>query len=462
WVEDLVTSNQVSEYDSGGHEPIQAGRITGTAMAIQALSEVVRRGPPGQVDGVRERRDAAAAWLRAAVPEGYEGTPRPFTVQDRAMKIIGFAEAGLKGQPLADELAALLRMQNADGGFGEDPGGGDSNAYGTGQALYAMRLSGLSSSDPAFSRAVKWLVLNQVWSGTWPLRSTQCQSDIALAMWAVIGLAGSLEATLPVRVTAAVRDARGAYVTDLQAKEFAIFEDGARQTITRFQATAGNLNVVLLLDTSGSIKPALPQVVQSAKSFLGLMAAGDRVSLGAFASRPADPGALTADKPVVAASLDRLVARGGTALYDSVGVALEKLREVPDPRAIVLLTDGRDEDASGKRAGSRATLATTLARLKEAGIPLYALGLGSGIDKGVLEKLAGASGGRAFLVPKASDLDAVYRALAGSLRAQYVLTYDSTRPSADGAWRVIRVEAARPGASVEATKGYTATRDLLR
>jgi VWFA-related protein len=415
------------------------------------------------VGEIRKRRDAAVSWLRAAGPESREGEKAPeFTVQDRAMKIIAFAEAGLKGPPVAQELAGLLQMQNPDGGFGENPGGGPSNAYGTGQALYAMRLAGLASTDAAFSRAVKWLVLNQVWNGTWPLRKTECQSDIAHAMWAVIGLTGSLEATLPVRVTATVRDARGAYLADLKAGDFTVLEDGASQAITRFQATTGDLQVVLLLDTSGSIKPALPQVVQAAKSFLGLMAPGDRVALAAFASRPSQPGELTRNKAEVAASLDHLTARGGTALYDSVAVALERLRELPDPRAVVLLTDGRDEDASGKRAGSRATLAATLGRLREAGIPLYALGLGTGIDKSVLEKLAGASGGRAFLVPRASDLEAAYRALGTALRAQYAISYESTRATADGAWRAIRVEVARPGVTVEATKGYVASRDLLR
>lgn len=128
----------------------------------------------------------------------------------------------------------------------------------------------------------------------------------------------------------------------------------------------------------------------------------------------------------------------------------------------MLLTDGKDEDATGKRAGSRATLSATLARLKEEGTPLFALGLGSGVQREILTRLAGASGGRAFFAPTAKNLDAVYRELAGALRAQYVLVYNSTKPAADNKWRAIEVKVARPEAKVQATPGYTASCDLLQ
>lgn len=440
-------------FDSGDRPPIEAGTVTGSSMAVQVFAEALRSAGPDSRTKIKAAQDGALAHLRTAPAE---------TVQDRVMKIVAFVEAGVKGEVLSNEVSALVKLQNTDGGFGEAKGGGDSNAYGTGQALYALRIAGTSVDSPAFSRAVKWLVQHQSWSGTWPLVATNCTSDIAHTMWAVIGLAGGLEATLPIRVTAVVRDEKGGYITDLKAADFAILEDGTPQTILEFRRQTGDLSIVLVIDTSGSIRAALPSIVQAATHFLNRLGDGDRISLEEFSNRPQSPSAFTTDRASVAARLKALKAAGGTALYDSIGVALEHLRNMPEPRGIVLLTDGKDEDASGKRAGSRSTLSAMLAKLQESGIPLYALGLGGGVEKDVLTRLAGASGGRAFFAPAAQDLDAIYRELAAALRAQYLLTYNSSRPTADGKWRAITVRTARPNAKVEATPGYMASRDLLQ
>lgn len=440
-------------FDSGDRMPIEGGTITGTAMAVGVMAEALQFANPQGRTQLKPAHDRAYADLKSASAK---------TVQDHVMKIIASVDAGEKGDKLSNKLAALLALQQRDGGFGEKEGGGESNAYGTGQALYGLKLAGYSTEAPPFKAGVKWLVNHQLWSGTWPLLATECQSDIAHTMWAVIGLAGSLEASLPVRVTAVARDASGNYISDLKKEDFSVSEDGVTQTIIQFRRDVGDRSIVLIIDTSGSIKAELPGVVQAATTFLGLLGASDRVALEQFSSRVKPPGAFTTDRASVAAELKQLKAAGGTALYDSVGVALTHLKDSPEPRAIVLLTDGKDEDASGKRAGSKATLSATLARLKEEGTPLFALGLGSGVEKEILTRLAGASGGRAFFAPTAKDLDAVYRELAGALRAQYVLVYNSTKASADNKWRAIEVKVARPGVKVQATPGYTASRDLLQ
>jgi len=439
-------------FDSGDHPPIQAGTITGTAMAVGVLAESLRSGPAQGRDILKPAHDRAYAFVKAASPK---------TVQDHVMKIIASVEAGEKGGALSSQIAALLALQEQDGGFGEVPSGG-SNAYGTGQALYALKLAGYSTEAPAFKAGVKWLVTRQLWSGTWPLLATQCESDIAHTMWAVIGLAGSLEASLPVRLTAVARDASGGYLSDLKKEDFSVSEDGVPQTVVQFRREVGARSIVLVIDTSGSIRAALPTVVEAASTFLGLLGATDRVAFEQFSSRVKPPGAFTTDHASLGAGLKQLRAAGGTALYDSIGVALSHLKDSPEPRTIVLLTDGKDEDASGKHAGSKATLSATTARLKEEGTPLFALGLGSDVDREIMTRLAGASGGRAFFAPTAKDLDAVYRELAGALRAQYVLVYNSTNPAADNKWRTVEVKVTRPGAKVQATPGYTASRDLLQ
>jgi VWFA-related protein len=441
-------------YDGGDQLPIEAGEISGNSMAVQILSQALRFASKAERAGLEKARAGALALLKKKPSE---------SVQDHALKIIAYVEAEEPASLIASERAALLRWQNKDGGFAEAGQPRDSsNAYGTGQALYALRLAGMATDEPAFTKAVKWLVTHQAWNGTWPLENTTCQSDISHAMWAVIGLAGSLQATLPVRVSAVVRDAKGGFVTDLKAADFTLGEDGATQEVIEFRKLTGDQSIVLVLDTSGSIKRALPTVVKAAGSFLDVLSPGDQVALEEFNSKPFPPGAFTKDRAALRGQLAGLKARGGTALYDAIGTALDHLRDRPEPRAIVMLTDGRDEDASGKKAGSRLRLGDIQARLKETGIPLYILGLGDGVEAEVLRKLAGASGGRAYIAPKPQDVEAIYRELAGSLRAQYVLKYNSSKPTADGKWRAIQVGVKRPGVKVEATSGYTATSGLLQ
>lgn len=440
-------------FETQDKPPVEPGTLTGTAIATGFMAEALRAAPAQEQATLKPAHDRAYAYVKSAPPK---------TVQDRVMKIMAAVDSGEKGDRLSAEVNALLAMQQEDGGFGETQGGGASNAYGTGQALYGLKLAGYSTEAPPFKAAVKWLVNHQLWNGTWPLLATKCESDIAHTMWAVIGLAGSLEAALPIRVTAVARDASGNYLSDLKKEDFSVSEDGAPQTVIQFRREAGDRSIVLIIDTSGSIRAALPGVVEAASTFLGLLSPSDRVSLEPFSTRVKPPSAFTTDHASVAAELKQLKAAGATALYDSIGVALTHLKDAPEPRAVVLLTDGRDEDATGKRAGSKATLSASLARLKEEGTPLFALGLGSGVEKEILTRLAGASGGRAFFAPTAKELDAVYRDLAGALKAQYVLVYNSTKPTADNKWRAIQVKVARPGAGVQATPGYTASRDLLQ
>jgi Ca-activated chloride channel family protein len=66
------------------------------------------------------------------------------------------------------------------------------------------------------------------------------------------------------------------------------------------------------------------------------------------------------------------------------------------------------------------------------------------------------AGGRVYAVNDLTDLAAVYRQVADYLRSQYTLGYYSENDSRDGRWRSIRVEVARPGATVRARSGYWA------
>jgi ankyrin repeat protein len=135
--------------------PMQSGDISATALAIHALQ---RYPLPGRKAEFATRVDRARQWLWTVQPENNEG---------RVFQLLGLAWAGespKKLQPLAKALAA---QQRADGGWSQLPGT-SSDAYATGEAVYALRLGAkLSGSDPAIERGQRYLVDTQLVDGTW-------------------------------------------------------------------------------------------------------------------------------------------------------------------------------------------------------------------------------------------------------------------------------------------------------
>ena len=70
------------------------------------------------------------------------------------------------GADVAASMAALRRLQRADGGWGHAPGM-TSDAYATGQALSALATSGVPAVDPAYHRGTGYLLTTQLKDGSW-------------------------------------------------------------------------------------------------------------------------------------------------------------------------------------------------------------------------------------------------------------------------------------------------------
>lgn len=168
--------------------PIDQGSIMTTANGTVALDRLLETDGGQRLDEARAR---AVVWLEAAEPE---------TTQDVIQKILGLARRGdPRHQPILAALVARLREeQESDGGWRETPQMGGSNAYATGEVLYALKQAGVSVNDPAFERGVLYLLETQKVTGSWSAVHTQGQgTEFAPTMWAVIGLAGSFGAIVP-------------------------------------------------------------------------------------------------------------------------------------------------------------------------------------------------------------------------------------------------------------------------
>src|SRR6185503_18413809 len=135
--------------------PIQTGDIGATALAVHALQ---RYPLPGRATQFAKQVNRARQWLWAANPQNNEG---------RIYQLLGLAWAGEPARKLQTLAKALIAEQHSDGGWSQLPDL-KSDAYATGQAVYALRVAaGMNGSDPGVERGLRFLLKTQLEDGTW-------------------------------------------------------------------------------------------------------------------------------------------------------------------------------------------------------------------------------------------------------------------------------------------------------
>ena len=224
-----------------------------------------------------------------------------------------------------------------------------------------------------------------------------------------------------VRIVASAVDAQGKPVKGLQATDLIVSESSRAQ---RIGVTLANTvaPVALALDTSGSMagkpfsdaKAAMNSLAQS-------LGPTDQAAIITFNTSVSIPQQLTANKAALASAIDRAVAGGDTAIFDALNAATDVIAGVPSTsrRAIVLLTDGIDNS-------SRTPLAAATAKVTALGAPVYVIGLGTDLDRPVLQAIAdGSKGGTAYVAPTSAQLAGIYAGLSEQLATEYVVSYRS-------------------------------------
>src|SRR5262249_45951424 len=158
----------------------------------------------------------------------------------------------------------------------------------------------------------------------------------------------------------------------------------------------------------------------------------DSLSLMTFADQPIVAHPQTLDRRLSVEAIDDYQALGGTALYDALWLALSSLKEGTGRKAIVVLTDGRDENNPGTAPGSAHTFDEVLQLQESVGATIFSIGLGTNVDKRVLAKLSAESGGEAYFPTDVGLLSEQYRRVVENLRRRYLIGYASTNLARDG------------------------------
>jgi VWFA-related protein len=251
-------------------------------------------------------------------------------------------------------------------------------------------------------------------------------------------------------LNATVLDDHQHMVTTLAKDDFKVAEDGVAQTITSFQHQDIPISLGILVDNSGSMRTKRQAVNSSALDLVHASNPDDESFVVNFSDEAYIDQDFTANVNKLRDGLSHIDSKGGTALYDAIMASADYLtKNAKRPKQVLLvITDGEDNASS-------TTLEETVRRIQDLQGPVvYSIGLlyddtGGGREarraKRALEMLANETGGIAFFPKNLSQVDEIAAEVARDIREQYTIGYHSTKPAAQGGFRMVHVEARAKG-----------------
>lgn len=264
-----------------------------------------------------------------------------------------------------------------------------------------------------------------------------------------------------------VLDNKGQLVDGLDKSSFKVFEDKVPQNIVSLQHQDTPVSIGLLVDDSGSMRVKRAAVASAALDLVKASNPEDETFVINFSDRAYLDQDFTSDSRKLQNGLGHLSLSGGTALYDTVVSAADKMeRSAKRPRKVlIVITDGEDN-------ASRVSLDDAIHRVQDMQGPIiYSIGLlfsgdSSGGDKQrarhALQALSSETGGIAFFPSSLKDVDSIAAEVAHDIRNQYTIAYHSARASSNG-YHTVKVEAHASGHSrltVHTRTGYFSTQSL--
>ncbi len=265
--------------------------------------------------------------------------------------------------------------------------------------------------------------------------------------------------------TVRVTDANNRAIPGLSAADFELLEAGKLIDVESVNPISSRVNLVLLLDVSGSVDNYVNFIRKAARSFVETVDPNDKVSIVLFDEDVRVLSDFTTDKARLSESLDTFDAGGSTAYYDALAYTLaDTLRPLRGERtAIVVLTDGDD---------NRSFLAfdSLAGAIEESGALIYPLYVPTGLiaatentraienidplrnrhltltSKASVEgpRLAELSGGVYYPISRLTQIQEAYSDIALQLRTAYEITYRSSI-DADRSGARLRVRTKTPG-----------------
>jgi Ca-activated chloride channel family protein len=301
--------------------------------------------------------------------------------------------------------------------------------------------------------------------------------------------------TVPVYVSVIAPDGRLA--TDMTREDFEVFDNGRRQAITLFEGGRQPINIIVMLDMSGSMMGNIPMLRNAAVQMFTRLEPNDRARIGSF-------GDSIAISPTFTNNIDDLIRAlwfdmrpgGSTPLWGAANAAMAGLARLTGRRVVLVLSDGKNTGLRGNGGGP--TLQDVILRAQTEDFMVYAIGIRSSMgfpglqnsrrrgssggsipppapsggwgggataarpvlsasepDPG-LRELAHESGGGYFELGKNDDLGATFARVADELHQQYLIGFIA--PEHDGKLHQLEVRLKTSNYVARTRRSYQAPR----
>jgi VWFA-related protein len=296
------------------------------------------------------------------------------------------------------------------------------------------------------------------------------------------------EVVVPVTVT----DEKGAFVSNLEASDFLILDEGRPQKIVYFSREQGQPVVVgFLLDMSNTTRLHWKTFQEAVLELVWTLLPGDKKFSGYLITYSNEPELLvdtTHDSEKIVEKIRKLKPGGGAALFDAIWMACTRRSliqgEPIEPRRILIIVGDGNDNASKHNLEEVLELAQRN-MVTIYGVSTVAFGFTSEGEKN-LKRLAEETGGRVeyplqgvykdvagylstpsdegnyalrvgtggYAAAIASSIVRAVAAVAGEITTQYVLRYVPDEPDSPKAFRTIEVRVNLPNVKVRHRKGY--------
>ncbi len=282
-----------------------------------------------------------------------------------------------------------------------------------------------------------------------------------------------------INLNAKAANAAGKPLLTLTKDDFTLYENNVKQEISHFSPVTAPVNLVLLLDFSGSTEKKQNVIRDAAKNFVDSLGPNDRVAVAAFARRFYLKTSFISDKKQLKKLIgDLKIPSSGTRYYDAMWSSMDLFKQAQGARnAIVVLTDGVDNTIMDPdEYDTKYKFEELLARIAEDDVTIYPLYLDTEYEMVVkrhgnqdkhdhytiarkqLSQVAERSGGLLFHVANIEDLNGVYDRVAAELKTLYSIAYSSSLDDGSKAqkkeWRAIKLSVNQAGATARTKGGY--------
>ena len=258
---------------------------------------------------------------------------------------------------------------------------------------------------------------------------------------------------------ASVFDKSGKLLTNIPQSAFHVFENGVEQPIKNFRREDVPVSMGIVIDNSGSMRDKLPKVAAASMLLVKNSNPEDEEFIVNFNDDAYLDQDFTSDTKKLEEALDKIDARGGTAMRDAISMSIDNLKAKGkrEKKVLLVVTDGNDNT-------SQISLEQIVRKAQQSEVLIYSIGLLNEEEprearqaKRALKALAEATGALDYYPKDLAEVSRITPQVAHEIRSQYMISYLPTNTTFDGKFRKITVAVTGYGhPTVRTRNGYYA------